>query len=327
MVGLSRLAAAAALCLAAAPAVCEEQAGARFADAFLEGDVDALWAAMTPEMKEAVSSRETFEEIRAEILAELGEEVAVRAEITTHEGGLEIYRRIGRWSGTDRPVEIRITLDAAGNVAGFWVRPQAVAVESRFLDYRTKADLRLPVSGKWYVVWGGRSVEENYHAVDPAQRFAMDLLVLEDGESFAGDRTDLSSYHCWGREVRAPAAGKIVRAVGDLSDQPIDATDATHPAGNHVVIDFGSGEFGFLAHFQAGSVAVAEGDTVGAGDLLGLCGNSGNTTEPHLHFHLQTTPILGDGEGLPAQFLDYVADGGDVARGEPARGQTVSPAK
>ncbi|MDT0682764.1 M23 family metallopeptidase [Roseicyclus sp. F158] len=327
MVGLSRLGAAASLCLAAAPAIAEEQAGARFADAFLAGDVGVLWAAMTAEMKDAVHSREAFEEIRAEILAELGREVAVRAEITTHEGGFEIYRRIGRWSGTDQPVEMRITFDAAGTIAGFWVRPQAVAAESRFLDYRTKADLHLSVSGEWYVVWGGRSVEENYHAVDPAQRFAMDLLVLEDGESFAGDPDDLASYHCWGREIHAPAAGRIVRAVGDLPDQPIGETDATQPAGNHVVIDFGAGEFGILAHLQEGSVAVAEGEAVGAGDLLGLCGNSGNTTEPHLHFHLQTTPILGDGEGLPAQFLGYVADGRDVAHGEPVRGQSVSPAE
>ena len=60
-----------------------------------------------------------------------------------------------------------------------------------------------------------------------------------------------------------------------------------------------------------------------AGDALGKCGNSGNTTEPHLHFHLQDSPKLGEGEGKPAFFADYVADGKDIERGEPVKGQVV----
>ena len=72
-------------------------------------------------------------------------------------------------------------------------------------------------------------------------------------------------------------------------------------------------------------MAVAEGERVEAGQEIGRCGNSGNTSEPHLHFHLQTTPVLGEGEGLPAFFNAYMADGETVERGEPVRGQTVEP--
>ena len=61
------------------------------------------------------------------------------------------------------------------------------------------------------------------------------------------------------------------------------------------------------------------------GQLVGLCGNSGNTTEPHIHYHLQGTAVFGKGEGMPAQVLNYRADGQDVARGEPVQGQVVSP--
>ena len=59
-----------------------------------------------------------------------------------------------------------------------------------------------------------------------------------------------------------------------------------------MVLDLGSGEYAALAHFQKGSVRVAQGDTVRAGEVLGLCGNSGNSSEPHVHFHLQDKPAF-----------------------------------
>jgi len=52
-------------------------------------------------------------------------------------------------------------------------------------------------------------------------------------------------------------------------------------------------------------------------------GSSGHSSEPHLHYHLQNTPVLYAGNGLPAQFIDYFADGEHVTRGEPVARQTV----
>src|SRR5690606_7128195 len=105
--------------------------------------------------------------------------------------------------------------------------------------------------------------------------------------------------------VLAPANGTVAHATGDLPDQAIGDTDRANPAGNHVAIDLGNDEYVFLAHLRRGSVAVKEGDTVAEGQVLGRCGNSGNTSEPHLHIHLQTSPILGQGEGLPVFFNSY----------------------
>jgi murein DD-endopeptidase MepM/ murein hydrolase activator NlpD len=70
---------------------------------------------------------------------------------------------------------------------------------------------------------------------------------------------------------------------------------------------------------------VKAGQRVVAGQELGRCGNSGNTSEPHLHFHLQDAPEFGQGNGLPAFFEHYIADGEAVERGEPVRGQTIAP--
>ena len=101
---------------------------------------------------------------------------------------------------------------------------------------------------------------------------------------------------------------------------------ALEPCGNHVVLDLGNEEYLFIAHLQTGSVKVKPGDHVKAGDAMGLCGNSGNSSEPHLHIHLQTTPRFGDGKGLPLQFQHYEADKKPVDRGEPTRGQAISDA-
>ena len=96
------------------------------------------------------------------------------------------------------------------------------------------------------------------------------------------------------------------------------------PAGNHVVLDLGNGEYTLLAHLQHGSLRVRAGDHVKAGQPLGLCGNSGNTSEPHVHMHLQDRPkLFGDAVGLPLEFEDYQADGTAVTRGVPTQGQFV----
>jgi murein DD-endopeptidase MepM/ murein hydrolase activator NlpD len=96
--------------------------------------------------------------------------------------------------------------------------------------------------------------------------------------------------------------------------------------GNHVVLEHGDGEFSVLAHLRHGSVAVEAGDRVRRGQRLGACGNSGRSSEPHLHYHLQDGPVPGRAAGLPAIFRGYLADGEPVGRGEPIRGQTVRPA-
>ncbi len=140
-----------------------------------------------------------------------------------------------------------------------------------------------------------------------------------------------SSDAAFGRPIVAPAdavvAAVVAETVDGLPDNTPGETDAKHPAGNHVTLDFGNGEFGLLAHFRGGSVAVKTGDHVSRGQVLAACGNSGNTSQPHLHFHLQNTARLdacGTPEGLPAFFVDYAADGKPVARGEPVKDEVVS---
>jgi hypothetical protein len=279
---------------------------------------------MSPELQQAFGSVEGLQGFRAGLERDFGTEVEVlKEEVQSPQPGVDVYSRTATWSAANATLLMQWTL-AGERIAGFLVQPVPVLAESRFLDYRTKAELHLPFDGRWFVVWGGRTLQQNYHAADRAQRFAMDMLIYRSGVTHTGDATRLESYYCWDQPIRAPAAGTIVAVTNDLPDNPIGQTDTQHPLGNHVVIDLGDGEFAFLAHMRQGSIAVAAGDTVAVGDELGRCGNSGNTSEPHLHMHLQTTPDLADGEGLPAQFVNYTADDLPVERDELLAGQQVA---
>lgn len=132
-----------------------------------------------------------------------------------------------------------------------------------------------------------------------------------------------ADYYCFGRKVIAPSAGPVVSVENGVDDNVPGAMNPGQPMGNHVIIDNDNGEFFFSAHFKKGSVTVRPGDALKAGDLLGLTGNSGNSSEPHVHYHLQDTANLGKSRGLPAFFMDYTADGRPVSRGEPVKGQII----
>lgn len=314
------------LAAAAAPARADEAvlaAGRAHTERFHAGRFDELWEMMTEEMRAALGSREALAGLRASVDGRFGPEAAVLSETVDTPPGHRVYLRTARHEAEPTPLVTQWVLDGEDRIAGFFVRPVQEPAESRFLDYETKARLRLPFEGAWHVFWGGREPESNYHAVDVGQRFASDFLVVRDGSSHAGDGTSLDDYHCWDLPILAPATGTVVVAVDGLPDLAIGAMDLHNPAGNHVVIDLGDDEYAFLAYLRQGSVEVVEGERVTGGQEIGRCGNSGNTSEPHLHFHLQNTPVLGGGEGLPAFFDAYLADGEAVERGEPVRGQVV----
>jgi len=132
---------------------------------------------------------------------------------------------------------------------------------------------------------------------------------------------DNENYYCFNQEILAPGGGWIVEVVNDIPDNRHGETPQIH--GNRVIIDHHNGEYSVLSHFKRGSIVVEVGSEVVSGQLLGYCGNSGHSSEPHLHYHLQDTPVIEKGNGLPAQFELYEANGREVRKGEPLIMQTV----
>lgn len=291
---------------------------------FYSGDLQPLWDDFAAPMREALGSFESLKAFRGQTTEQLGTEASVIEESADSQGGVRVYRRQARFEKYQGPIEVVFGFEADGKISTFFIRPVVAEAPSEFLDYHTKAELRLPFEGEWFVFWGGRTVAQNDHAATLDQRFAYDILIMRDGSSHVGEGRRNEDYHCFGQAIVAPAAGVVVEAVGDLEDNVPGESDPQHPAGNHVVLDHGGGEYSLLAHFRKGTLKVSQGDTLEAGAPLAECGNSGNSSEPHLHYHLQNGPELFKAAGLPAQFQGYLADGKPVERGEPQKGQRIA---
>jgi hypothetical protein len=142
-----------------------------------------------------------------------------------------------------------------------------------------------------------------------AQRFAVDWEeVTDDGRFVEGDPSAPESYVIYGKTAIAATDGTVVLVIDGLEDQvpgelpgtsiPLDEAD-----GNSVVVDIGDGLYMMYAHMKNGSIKVAEGDPVSRGDEIGQIGNTGNSSAPHLHFHVMDGPSPLASNGLP-----YVID-------------------
>lgn len=160
-------------------------------------------------------------------------------------------------------------------------------------------DLSFPLrGGSFLVAHGGSTSASNMHHMHPAQKYALDVAKL----NAAGMRArglypaDLTRYAIWGAPISSPCDGTIRTAVDGLPDQPIGKLDPKNKAGNHVIVRCRDLDV-LLAHMQRGSVTVRPGATVRTGQPLGRVGNSGNTTEPHLHVHAER-----NGVGVPVTF-------------------------
>jgi hypothetical protein len=187
--------------------------------------------------------------------------------------------------------------------------------------------LSAPLSGKGRVAVNGCCGADSIHrssnlsvngGIYFAQRFAIDWMRLDDAGRFVhGDASDVHNYDSYGSHVLAVADGTVVETLNDLDDQkPGSLPDPKtitlkNVDGNHVVLDLGDGVFAFYAHLQKGSVRVSSGDRVKRGEVLGKLGNTGNTSAPHLHFHLMESPSVLGSNSIP-YLIDSFAIAGQI---------------
>jgi murein DD-endopeptidase len=149
-----------------------------------------------------------------------------------------------------------------------------------------------------------------------SQRFAIDWVqVYPDGKTYKGDPSDNKNYRAYGTEIHAVADG-VVTQVGDgIPQNTPGAKSLAVPitletiGGNHVIMEIGNGLFAFYAHMQPGLLRVKVGDKVKRGQVLGLLGNTGNSSEPHLHFQICSANSELGSEGLPYAFAAFDVQG------------------
>ena len=150
------------------------------------------------------------------------------------------------------------------------------------------------------------SVQSVNGALYDSQRFAIDWMRLDQqGRIVHGNESDVHSYPDYGADVLAVADARVVSVLNNLEDQvpgrlpePSSITIETVD-GNHVVLDLGGGYFAFYAHLQKNSIKVRPGEAVKKGAVLGKLGNTGNTSAPHLHFHIMNRPSPMASDGIP----------------------------
>ncbi|NMB01895.1 MAG: M23 family metallopeptidase [Firmicutes bacterium] len=301
----------------------ESVLGKRYTEGFLSGALDPLWNSFSPALQQVFGSFAGFKEFYTQIVITWeAESELVQEEEMVYDNWL-VYQGVRYFPRAQVHVVFEWAYNADGLIVGLQVFELPQEAPTKFVDYQTKTDLRLPFDQEWYVFWGGRTLAQNYHAANVSQRFAYDFVVLEGGRTYRNDGVQNQDYYAFGLPILAPGAGIVLEVCDDIPDNNPGTMNPDQPLGNYVIIDHQNGEYSFLAHFQQGSVIVSQGDYVSQGDLLGLCGNSGNSSEAHLHYHLQNTPLFLEGEGLPAQFMFYSVDGTFLQRGEPVQGNLV----
>jgi hypothetical protein len=291
---------------------------------FYSGDLKPVWDRMSVAQRNELGSLENLASFRTTVQDLVGDEVHLLAEETLRAEGQDTYLRRVRYEKSAEPFALKWTIDDQGNVTDFSIRPSQAATEFK---YQTKTKLRLPFDGDWYVGSGGRTPEQNgNHHYDYRSRFDSDLLRVEDTRFDKNSNPPRNEdFAAFGQPILAPGPGVVAELRDGIPDN-IPGQINLKPeerAGNFVAIDHGNGESSLLAHLKRGSVQVRFGQKVTAGQKVGECGNSGNSSAPHLHYGLRGAARPDKGMSLPAEFSGYFADGQKVDRGELHQGQRI----
>jgi murein DD-endopeptidase len=217
------------------------------------------------------------------------------------------------------------TFDTAITIEQHGERSGSGAIHSAGLEVNQDDPIVIhsPLRGKnWLAANAPSNISPHRRAMLPingqphiGQRYAIDWIQLgDDGKAFTGDEHDNKSYHAWDQEIYAVADGKIVEVKDGIPENvpnsgklAVPITYDTLP-GNHIIQELSEGHYAAYAHLRPGTIKVRVGDTVHAGDVLAHLGNTGNSSEPHLHFQVCDAPSFPASEGLPFAIDQYTYD-------------------
>lgn len=253
-----------------------------------------------------------------------------------------VHSRGRRWTAV-RPaggsgwmgLALSVGLGAAGAVGFAKARGAARPPEEP-----TAVELAFPLAaGRYLVANGGawRMINAHRASLDPTivrlrpwrgNGHGVDLIATHASGLRARGvlPAEPSAYAIFGTEVLAPCRGGVVEAVDGLPDMRVPEYDRANMAGNHVILECAAGVHVVLAHLQRGTLRVRPGDRVEPGMVLGAVGNSGGTSEPHLHVHAQRPGPPGapmGGDPLPMRLGGRYLVRGDRVR-VPRRRRRVS---
>ncbi|MFK8059786.1 MAG: DUF3887 domain-containing protein [Polaribacter sp.] len=180
---------------------------------------------------------------------------------------------------------ILISLNNDNKINGLYIRP-FIPKNLPVVD-RNTTKMILPFNEEWTVGWGGTKVKNNYHVAHNNQKYAYDLFIKKGGKTYKNNKSKNENYFVFGKQIIAPCDATVVKVIKGVKDNIPGVLNPKQVSGNTVILKTVNNEFILFAHFKENSIRVMENQIIKQGDILGLCGNSGNSSEPHLHLSLQ----------------------------------------
>ena len=221
---------------------------------------------------------------------------------------------------------LNISVDDNSKINGLYIKP--FEPDNLPKIDRNKTKLVLPFNGAWTVFWGGDTKELNYHVVSKAQKNAFDIVIKDKtGKSYKTDGKTNEDYYAFGKEIFAPCDGIIVLVVDGVKENKPGELNPIYVPGNSVILKTMNNEYLLFAHFKHHSIKVKEGEKVKQERVLGLCGNTGNSSEPHLHFHIQNVEDMNIATGVKCYFDKIIVNGQIKNDYSPIKGDIIQNEK
>ncbi|WP_272150611.1 M23 family metallopeptidase [Tenacibaculum aiptasiae] len=174
---------------------------------------------------------------------------------------------------------------------------------------RNSTKMIFPFKEETFVYWGGEDLEKNYHNEDINQQYAYDILMVANGAPYKGNPKQNESYFIFGKDIIAPCDAKVVKVIKGVKDNIPGELNSKELTGNTIVLMTSKKEYILFAHLMNNSIKVKVGESVKQGQVIAKCGNSGNTTQAHLHLQLQNTVELLDATGAKLYFDKLLVNG------------------
>jgi murein DD-endopeptidase MepM/ murein hydrolase activator NlpD len=225
-----------------------------------------------------------------------------------------------------QPQKVRVQVEGADSSR------QTVKAEGTLaiVPFQSAIEYDFPLRGTWYI--GASGNFHSHHRWAAMEEFALDIIQFrERSKSYKTTGTSSQDYFAFGQDVIAVADGTIVEVVDKYADDDAKlkkenetyeqydqriqseqmqalAQDPYTVAGNYIVIRHNDSEYSMYAHLKSGSVKMKKGDVVKRGQVIASVGNTGSSTEPHLHFQLQNGSDPLRSRALPVRFRNVVVE-------------------
>ena len=280
---------------------------------------DSIFAIFSQEMKDALPIDKT-QAMVAGLKQQLGEINSI--DFIRYQSTVGIYKTRFNLG----VVAMSISIDEALLINGLLFKPY-IPDDTPKID-RNTTKLILPFENEWDVVWGGDTKEDNYHVSVQSQKNAFDLLIRDTtGKSFKTNGQSNEDYYCFGEKIISPCNAEVVMVIDGVKDNIPGEMNSFFATGNTVVLRTNNNEYIYLCHFKKHSIQVKEGYQAKQGELLGLCGNSGNSSEAHLHFHIQNVENMNIATGVKCYFDSMLVNGAKKNDYSPVRGEQIKNEK